>query len=94
MPCQGEGERLSDLSIGEQGHISDAILEGTIINQGWVSNATMTSQAILSACQVSGLITNEGRMENFEFSGTMVTGGTLIGMITNRRCSKRCAFRG
>ncbi len=83
MPCQGEGERLSDLSIGEQGHISDAILEGTIINQGRVSNATMTSQAILSGGQVSGLITNEGRMENFEFSGTMVTGGTLIGMITN-----------
>jgi hypothetical protein len=83
MPCQGEGERLSDLSIGEQGHISDAVLEGTIINQGLVSNATMTSQAILSGGQVSGLITNEGRMENFEFSGTMVTGGTLIGMITN-----------
>jgi len=83
MTCQGEGERLTNLSIGEQGDISDAVLEGTIINQGRVSNATITSQAILSGGKVSGIITNEGRMENFEFRGAMLTGGTLTGTITN-----------
>jgi parallel beta-helix repeat protein len=88
IPCSGQGKRLTDLSIGTQGHVSDAILEGRIINQGRVSNATIGSQSILSGGKISGKITNQGRMENFHFHGTRLTGGTLIGTIHNEAMLK------
>ncbi len=82
--CNGQRQQtLTNVSVGEDGRVSNVDLEGTITNKGWVSNATIKPNASLSGGIVTGYITNQGTMSDFKFSGEKLTGGTLSGVITN-----------
>lgn len=81
--CNARGQTLTDLTVGENGHISNGILVGTLNNQGWVSNLTIKPQGILQGGVVTGYIDNQGVMANFEFRGAALIGGTLSGHVVN-----------
>jgi len=81
--CNAQGQTLSNLRIAQAGQLENAVLEGNVINNGWISNATIQADTTLSGGIVSGYISNQGLMENFEFRGARVRGGTLKGLITN-----------
>ncbi len=59
------------------------MLEGTIHNDGWISNSTIQADAELIGGIVTGTIINHGTLKDFEFRGASVTGGTLAGTINN-----------
>ncbi len=82
--CNGQRQQtLTNVSVGEDGRVSNVDLEGTITNKGWISNATIKPNASLSGGIVTGYITNQGTLSDFEFRGEEVSGGILSGAITN-----------
>jgi hypothetical protein len=72
-----------NLKILEDKNLFNAILEGSMTNTGWISNLTITPEGHLTGGIVTGYIVNEGLMEDFEFCGMSIIGGTLGGTITN-----------
>jgi hypothetical protein len=81
--CNAQWQTLHNLEIGIHGILSSGILEGTINNQGWVSNLIIKPQSLVIGGVVTGYITNQGQMLDFEFVGMSVRGGTLSGTIRN-----------
>jgi hypothetical protein len=82
--CDAQGRSVSDLEIGKYGNLSHAVIEGTLLNQGWVSNSIITPQGALIGGVVTGYIVNAGQMADFEFRGATINGGTLAGTIVNK----------
>lgn len=80
--CRGDGKTMT-VNIGPLGHLSDAVLEGTIPNEGWLSNITVKLGATVKGGVVTGYITNQGTMSDIDFVGAKLKGGTLSGNITN-----------
>jgi uncharacterized repeat protein (TIGR01451 family) len=83
VTCHAVEQTLTDVTIAKGVSIANALLEGTIHNQGWVSSSTLQPGAKLNGGIVTGFITNQGTMTDFDFRGTLVKGGTLSGNIIN-----------
>jgi hypothetical protein len=81
--CNADGRRIVELEILDRGKLSNAVLEGILINKGWVSNLTITKDGHLTGGIVTGYIVNDGLMEDFEFRGVSIIGGTFSGTIYN-----------
>ncbi len=81
--CNLDGKRLKDVHIMDESSLSNLVLEGTIENEGWVANATLLANSSLTGGILTGEITNYGTLVDFEFLGSLVTGGTLSGTIIN-----------
>jgi len=81
--CNAGGRKITNLEILAGRSLANAVLEGSLTNNGWVSNLTITQEGHLTGGIVTGYITNKGLMENFEFVGASITGGTLSGTIYN-----------
>ncbi|NJO17901.1 MAG: right-handed parallel beta-helix repeat-containing protein, partial [Thioploca sp.] len=81
--CNGEGKTVANLTIATEGNISNVKLADQIQNQGIVSNATIEPNATLTGGIVTGYITNQGTMQDFDFRGGNLRGGNLGGSITN-----------
>ena len=81
--CNAKGRTITDLEILETGNLANAILEGTLVNHGWVSNLTITETGHLTGGKVTGYIKNQGTMKDFEFVGDFIIGGTLAGTLIN-----------
>ncbi len=65
------------------GNLSNAVIEGILQNDGWVSNLTIKPGAQVTGGIVTGYISNEGYMADFVFRGRSIKGGTLGGTIVN-----------
>ena len=83
LVCNLEGQTKRDITVGETGNLSDVVLEGTIRNQGRISNATLQPDSILTGGFLSGDINNNGTISNIEFIGSKLEGGFLSGIINN-----------
>jgi uncharacterized membrane protein YeaQ/YmgE (transglycosylase-associated protein family) len=59
------------------------VLKGTLTNQGWVSNLTITITGKLIGGTVTGYIKNQGVMLDFDFKGMSIIGGRLGGNLRN-----------
>jgi len=81
--CNAGGRTITKLEILEHGNLSNAVLDGQLTNHGRVSNLIITKQGFVSGGIITGYIKNEGTMENFEFVGGSIIGGTLAGIIIN-----------
>ncbi len=81
--CDADGQTLTDLVVPEGGNLSNATLNGKLINRGRVSNLTVTPKGVVSGGIVSGYIKNKGTMKDFEFRGGSIIGGTLAGTVIN-----------
>ncbi len=82
--CNYHGQTATDLTVTEDGNISNVILDGTINNNGWIANATIKASATLIGGALTGYITNDGIAMDFEFHGAIFTGGLLAGNIINK----------
>lgn len=80
--CNAQGKTLNDITIQANGMVSNGIFAGTVTNQGWIANSTLLHTAKLSGGVVTGYITNLGSMNNFEFRGGELRGGSLGGQIS------------
>lgn len=79
--CNAMGMTLGDVTVTATGHLANGTLTGTLQNGGWVSNLIIAERGAMSGGIVTGDIRNDGLMQNFEFHGTQITGGTLRGQI-------------
>jgi len=75
LPC--------DVTIEASASISQAIFECDGENKGWLSNSTIKAGATVKGGILTGYITNEGILADFDFRGASIIGGTLAGTITN-----------
>jgi subtilisin-like proprotein convertase family protein len=81
--CSFYGQTAKDITIGSKGNISKVMLEGTIINDGWISNAMLNVDSQLTGGTLTGTIINYGTLTDIEFRGALLEGGTLSGTIIN-----------
>lgn len=72
-----------DLEIGARGNLSHAKLEGMVNNRGWISNSLLLPQGVIEGGVLTGYITNQGLITDFEFNGALLRGGLLAGVIVN-----------
>ncbi len=79
--CDAANKTLGDVEIQSSGSVSHAIFTSKINNQGWVGNSTLLRTATLQGGIVTGDITNLGRMNDFEFRGDELYGGSLGGRV-------------
>jgi len=56
---------------------------GHAINRGWISDSVFKKGTHLTGGVYTGIIINEGILENFEFRGRYIQGGILAGLIYN-----------
>jgi hypothetical protein len=81
--CNNQGQILQDAVLTSSASITGGTLAGALTNQGLVSQVTIQAGATLTGGKLTGHIINEGILENFEFVGAVIEGGTLAGTITN-----------
>jgi hypothetical protein len=81
--CNGRGNPITDVTIEENGQVSNVKLVGQAINRGRFSNATIEASGTLRGGIVSGYIINHGTMQDFDFRGGNLSGGNLAGSITS-----------
>jgi len=72
-----------NVTIEEEASISQAVFECDGENKGLLSNSTIKAGATVRGGILSGYITNEGILADFDFRGASIIGGTLSGTITN-----------
>ncbi len=78
-----EKQTLTNVTIGETGHVANAAFDGNIENHGWIYNSLFLFSAKLVGGILSGDIENEGILKDFIFVGWSLTGGTLGGRVIN-----------
>ncbi len=81
--CNAEGKTFTELTVGKQGSVGNAVLAGKTTNQGWLANITLKPEATLQGGIITGYVSNEGTLMDFEFRGASIKGGTLAGTINN-----------
>jgi hypothetical protein len=60
------------------------VCAGQATNNGWISDSKFEKLCHLTGGFYTGIIINEGILENFEFRGRFIQGGTLAGLIYNK----------
>ncbi len=72
-----------NFTVEKGSSVSNLTIEGKVVNHGSMSNVTIGEGAELIGGKLTGYITNNGLISDFEFVGASVTGGTLSGYIYN-----------
>jgi len=80
------GQSLTDdIEIGESGSMTNAVVESQVINHGWVYSSHIEMGASISGGIISGSMTVEGSLTNFDFRGASINGrneaGEIVGML-------------
>jgi hypothetical protein len=81
--CHLNWQTGHNLTIGETGNISAALLEGHIVNHGWAGNFVLQSDSTFTGGNITGYIINHGEINNVRFKGASLEGGILSGTIWN-----------
>ncbi len=83
ISCNASGAELAIEQISSRGTVANALLSGVVTNEGWAISVHVLPDAELHGGIVSGIVVNEGLMQDFEFRGGLLSGGTLGGVIIN-----------
>ncbi len=81
--CSNRGQLISDAFIEEGASIAGGTITATVNNNGLISHVTIGVDAVVNGGKVTGTVNNNGTLANIEFVGRSVTGGELLGNITN-----------
>jgi uncharacterized repeat protein (TIGR02543 family) len=90
--CNADGRTMTELkAVKKRGQLANAVIKTKLINHGWLSNVTITSEGHVSGGIATGYVKVGGRFDNFDFRGASVSGvneasavvGTLGGTIFN-----------
>jgi hypothetical protein len=76
-------EILCTVTIEEGASVAQAVFECDAENKGWISNSTIKAGATVQGGVLTGGISNEGILADFEFRGSSIIGGMLSGIIVN-----------
>ena len=82
-PVQANGQTFKNVVIEPEGQLADAVLAGTIENQGEASDITLQADSELTGGRLTGEISNQGTLTDIHLQDGEVTGGTLAGNIEN-----------
>jgi hypothetical protein len=82
--CDARGKTLKDITIYGDGNVQNAAIAGLVNNQGWLTNATVQAQARVTGGKLTGSVLNKGELQDIEFYGLLLSGGTLSGNIVNK----------
>jgi hypothetical protein len=74
---------LCGVTIEEGVSVAQAVFECDVENKGWISNSTIKAGATIQGGVLTGDISNEGILADFEFRGHSIIGGMLSGIIVN-----------
>lgn len=83
MICNAAGEKTQIKTIEPNGQLSNTRIESSIINQGWISDSTLTAKGRIIGGTLTGFIENQGIIRDVDFKGRYLNGGILSGKITN-----------
>ncbi len=64
--CNAGGRNITHLKTLKGSNLSNVVIKGTLTNNGWASNLTITKEGHLIGGNVTGYIVNDGLMENFK----------------------------
>jgi len=81
--CTGLDQEITTLEFGKNASVSHIMFGGQAINRGWISDSMFKKGTHLTGGVYTGIIINEGILENFEFRGRYIQGGILAGLIYN-----------
>ncbi|NJO17423.1 MAG: choice-of-anchor D domain-containing protein [Thioploca sp.] len=81
--CHLNWQTGKNITVGEEGNISSALLEGHIVNKGWIGNFVLQPESTLTGGNITGYILNHGEISDVKFKGASLEGGTLAGTIWN-----------
>ncbi|MBE9563401.1 MAG: hypothetical protein IMF12_11130, partial [Proteobacteria bacterium] len=84
--CSNKGHLITEATIN--GSIAGGELGGNVTITGMVSNVTIVEDAVITGGKLTGIINNGGRVDNFDFVGTLFENGTIGGNITNSSSMK------
>lgn len=84
-PCDANFQTVGTIEIAIEGYLTNARIQGTVTNHGWMSNLTIESDATVTGGTITGRVENRGTLIEFEFRGSRISGGTLAGRIVNRK---------
>jgi acetyltransferase-like isoleucine patch superfamily enzyme len=76
LPCK--------VTIKEGITVSQAVFECDAENKGWLSNSTIKAGATVQGGILTGGISNDGMLADFDFRGSSLIGGMLSGIIVNK----------
>ncbi len=79
--CNNNGHLITDAIIN--GSIAGGELGGNITVTGMVSRVTIVEGAVITGGKFTGVIINNGQINDFDFVGTSLENGILGGNITN-----------
>ncbi|MEZ5672264.1 MAG: hypothetical protein R3E08_07700 [Thiotrichaceae bacterium] len=82
--CNAQGNLLKDMTIYGDGNVQNAVVSGRVVNQGWMTNVAIKPKAIVTGGKLTGSILNNGELQDIEFYGVVLSGGTLSGAISNK----------
>jgi hypothetical protein len=82
--CDYEGQTLTNVFVAEKSSISNVVLEGENVSEGWISNVTISSGATLTGGTLTGFVTNHGSIADVYFRGAELSGGLLAGTIQSK----------
>ncbi len=82
--CNASGNTLPcNVTIEEGASVAQAVFECDAENKGWLSNSTIKAGATIQGGILTGGISNDGILADFDFRGSSIIGGTLSGLIVN-----------
>jgi hypothetical protein len=82
--CNASGNTLPCyLTIEKGASVAQAVFECDVENKGWISNSTIKAGATVQGGILTGGISNEGILADFDFRGHSLIGGMLSGIIVN-----------
>lgn len=82
--CNASGNILPcNVTIEEDVTVSQAVFECDAENKGWISNSTIKAGATVQGGILTGGISNDGMLADFDFRGSSIIGGMLSGIIVN-----------
>jgi len=82
--CNASGNTLPcKVTIEDNVTVSQAVFECDAENKGWLSNSTINAGATVQGGILTGGISNDGILADFEFRGSSLIGGMLSGIIVN-----------
>jgi len=82
--CNASGNILPcNVTIEEGASVAQAVFECDAENKGWLSNSSIKAGATVQGGVLTGGISNDGILANFDFRGRSIIGGMLSGIIVN-----------
>ncbi|MCP4698083.1 MAG: hypothetical protein GY862_14700, partial [Gammaproteobacteria bacterium] len=79
--CHAGGQTFDGLKISPAGVVAQAILTGSVANEGRITDSTLAAGSRLNGGTLGGIIINHGDLSDFLFIGERLDGGGLSGNI-------------